>query len=223
MDLNKIINQARAMAEAFVGAGRDEVRLPVFSYEDWCIIYDQPNTGESLDEYRSQTKQSWYLMHFLRAMNAVVHPVPVAAGPFAVWAKGSGHQLSDAHDLAHAVGEYVNDPATPLANCRHGSLNPDYDGLGGLATITVLGESDKMPEVMTVVQHGSEGNVLQSLQLPAVDFSPEQAWELAKEFLDRVKPSKVFHDEKIRKPEYCPDCNGLLVSVASPEETKAPH
>jgi hypothetical protein len=223
LDLNKIINQARAMAEAFVGAGRDEVRLPVFSYEDWRGIYGQANTGESLGEYRAQTKQSWYLMHFLRAMNAEVYPVPVAAAPFAIWAQDTDHELGNAHDLAHAVGEYVNDPATPLANCRHGSLNPTYDGLGGLATITVFGESEQVPEVMTVVQHGSEGNVLQSLQLPAVDFSPQEAWDLAKEFLDRIKPSRVFHDEKVRQPAYCPDCNGLMVNVASPDELKAKH
>lgn len=225
MDLNQIIGQARDLAQRFVAAGRDQVRLPVFSYDDWRAIYGQPQRGQSLAEYRAQTKQSWYLMHFLRCLGAVVYPVPVAAGPFAQWARDGGHRLEDPHQLAHALGEYVNDSSTPRASCLHGSLNPAYDGLGGLATITVFGESEDRPEVMTVVQHSSEGQVLQSLQLPAVDFSPQEAWEQAQAFLDRVGPSRVFHDQKVRRPEYCPDCNGLLVNVASPQEVRGngPH
>lgn len=223
MDLNRIINQARALAQRFQGAGRSEVRLPVFAYEDWRRIYCQPQTGQSVSEHHAQTKQSWYLMHFLRCAGVVVQPVPVAAAPFAQWAAGSGHDLKNPHDLAHAVGEYANDPATPPAHCRHGSLNPAYDGLGGLVTITVLGESEEQPEVMTVVQHSREGQVLQSLQLPAVDYSPQEAWEKAQEFLARVKPSQVFHDQQVRRPSYCPDCNGLMVSVASPQELERLH
>ncbi|MCF8048325.1 MAG: hypothetical protein K9L19_12325 [Desulfarculaceae bacterium] len=223
MDLNKVINNSRDLARRFVAQGHDTVRLPVFSFSDWQAIYDRPSTGASLAEYRRQAKQNWYLMHFLREMNVEVVPVPVAAGPFSQWASDSEHNLGDPHDLAHAVGEYVNDEATPPATCRHGSLNSAYDGLGGLATITVFGEEGGTPEVMTVVQHSSEGQVLQSLQLAAVDYSPETAWEEAKKFLDRIKPQRVYHDETVRQPEYCSDCNGLMVSVASPEEAAAPH
>ncbi|RJX34682.1 MAG: hypothetical protein C4525_06420 [Desulfarculus sp.] len=220
MDLNRIINQARDLAQRFQAAGRNEVRLPVFAYEDWRSIYNQPHTGQSLAEHHAQTKQNWYLMHFLRCMGVTVHPVPVAAGAFSQWARAGGRDLADPHELAHAVGHYANDPSTPPANCRHGSLNPAYDGLGGLVTITVLGESEEQPEVMTVVQHSREGQVLQSLQLPAVDFSPQEAWQQAQQFLERIKPSQVFHDQQVRRPSYCPECNGLMVSVASPQEAE---
>lgn len=218
MDLTQVINNSRHLARRFVAQGHETVRLPVFSFSDWQAIYSRPSSGASLAEFRRQAKQNWYLMHFLRDMNVEVLPVPVAAGPFSQWATDSEHNLGDPHDLAHAVGEYVNDPNTPPAGCRHGSLNPTYDGLGGLATITVFGEEGGTPEVMTVVQHSSEGQVLQSLQLAAVDYSPEAAWEEAKKFLDRVKPQRVYHDDKVRQPEYCTDCNGLMVSVVSPEE-----
>ncbi|MCB2193541.1 MAG: hypothetical protein KQI62_18345 [Deltaproteobacteria bacterium] len=223
MDLSQIINNSREMARRFVAKGHDTVRLPVFSFSDWQAVYDRPSDGASLAEFRRQAKQNWYLTHFLREMNVEVLPVPVAAGPFAQWAEGSEHDLKDAHDLAHAVGEYVNDESTPPAACRHGSLNPAYDGLGGMVTITVFGEEGGTPEVMTVVQHSMDGQVLQSLQLAAVDYTPEAAWEEAKKFLDRIKPQRVYHDEKVRQPEYCTDCNGLLVSVASPEEASLPH
>ncbi len=223
MDLKQVINSSRDLARRFVAQGHDTVRLPVFSFADWQAVYGRPSSGASLAEHRRQAKQNWYLMHFLRDMNVEVLPVPVAAGPFTLWAQGGEHNLKDPHDLAHAVGEYINDPATPPAACRHGALNPAYDGLGGLATITVFGEEGGIPEVMTVVQHTTDGQVMQSLQLAAVDYSPEAAWEEAKKFLDRVRPQRVYHDETVRQPEYCPDCNGLMVSVASPEEAAAPH
>ncbi|MCB2225568.1 MAG: hypothetical protein KQH53_02740 [Desulfarculaceae bacterium] len=221
MDLNKIIQNSRSLAQRFVAKGHDAVRLPVFSFDDWRAVYDRPSDGTALADYRRQVKQNWYLMHFLREMGVEVLPVPVAAGPFAAWAKGTDHKLSDGHELGHAVGEYVNDPETPVSACRHGSLNSDFDGLGGLATITVFGEDEDTPEVMTVAQHTSDGQVLQSLQMAAIEFSPQAAWDEAKRFLDRMRPDKVFHDEKVRKPEYCTDCNGLLVSVASPEDVAA--
>ncbi len=221
MDLKKIIETSRALAQRFSAQGHETVRLPVFSFDDWRAVYDRPSAGASLADYLRQVKQNWYLMHFLRAMDIEVLPVPVTAGPFATWAQETEHKLGDGHELAHAVGEYVNDPETPVATCRHGSLNPDFDGLGGTATITVFGEDENTPEVMTVVQHTSDGQVLQSLQMAAIDYSPQAAWDEAKRFLARVRPQKVFHDEKVRKPEYCPDCNGLLVSVASPEDVAA--
>jgi hypothetical protein len=221
LDLKQVIETSRSLAQRFVAQGHDEVRLPVFAFEDWRVIYERPGDGASLADHYRQAKQNWYLMHFLRAMNVEVFPVPVTAGAFAGWARDGEHNLSDPHELAHAVGEYVNDPATPVSACRHGSLNSDYDGLGGMATITVLGEDEDTPEVMTVVQHTSDGQVLQSLQMAAVDFSPQAAWDEAKRFLARIRPDKVFHDQTVRRPEYCPDCNGLLVSVASPEDVAA--
>ena len=221
MDVKQVIETSRSLAQRFKSQGHEQVRLPVFTFDDWRAVYDRPSDGSSLAQYLRQVKQNWYLMHFLRALEVEVLPVPVTAGAFAAWAKESEHSLSDGHELAHAVGDYVNDPNTPVSACRHGALNPDFDGLGGMATITVLGEDEDTPEVMTVVQHTRDGQVLQSLQMAAIDYSPQAAWDEAKRFLARVRPDKVFHDEKIRKPEYCTDCNGLLVSVASPEDVAA--
>lgn len=223
MNLSSLIEQARAMAKQFVAKGHAEVRLPVFDYEDWRQIYRRPAQGSSLSEFRQQTKTSFYLMHFLREMGVEVLPVPVRASQFLPWAQKTSHDLADGHDLAHAVGEYVNDPVTPTTGCRHSDmLSGLLPGQGpALATITVFGENNEQPEVMSVVIHRPDGQVLTSLEILAVDHTPQEAWDQAVAFLDRFRPGRVFHDHTIRYPEYCADCNALLVNVASAADIEA--
>ncbi len=223
MNIRAIIDQARGLAQQFVAKGHDQVRLPVFDYQDWQAIYRRPAEGASLSEFRRQTKVNWYLMHFLRDMGVEVAPVPVRAGQFLPWAEKTSHDLSDGHELAHAVGEYVNDPASLATACRHSDLAAGLlPGQGpALATITIFGETGEQPEVMSVVIHRPDGQVLASLQLLADEYSPDQAWEKAVEFLDRFHPGRVFHDQTIRYPDFCPDCNDLLVNVASSADIEA--
>jgi hypothetical protein len=223
VNISAIIDQARAMAQQFVAKGHDQVRLPVFDYEDWRQIYRRPAQGSSLTEYRQQSKSSFYLMHFLREMGVEVLPVPVKASQFLPWAEGTSHDLADGHELAHAVGEYVNDQATPVTNCQHSDL---ISGLllgqgPALATVTIFGENNEQPEVMSVVIHRPDGQVLESLQLLAADHSPQEAWDLAVAFLDRFRPGRVFQDHTVRYPQYCTDCNALLLNVASAADVEA--
>lgn len=223
MNISAIVEQARAMARQFVAKGHESVRLPAFDYEDWRQIYRRPGQGSSLSEFRQQAKTSFYLMHFLREMGVEVLPVPVRGAEFLPWAAKTSHDLGDGHDLAHAVGEYVNDPATPVTACRHSDLMAGLLlGQGpALATVTIFGENNEQPEVMSVVIHRPDGQVLESLQILAVDHTPQEAWDQAVEFLDRFRPGRVFQDHTIRYPQYCPDCNALLVNVASAADIEA--
>lgn len=223
MNSSQIIARARSLAEAFVGQGRDEVRLPVFDYEDWRSIHRKPAQGSSLSEWREQTRLNWYLMHFLRGMNVEVTPVPVRAEAFGTWAAAGTHDLGDGHELAHAVGEYVNDRLVMPAACRHSDPG-DGVGLGQgppLATLTVFGENADEPEAMAVAAHRPDGQVLASLEVLAAEHSPQQAWEQVERFLGRWQPAKVFHDQTVRRPEFCADCNSLLLSLASQQDIAA--
>ena len=96
--------------------------------------------------------------------------------------------------------------------------------MGGpkLATVTVYGDTPDQPEVMCVAMHNPDGYVLETLEILAADYSPEQAWQKAEVFLDRQAPEAVFQDREIRRPEFCADCNALLVNVASQEDISAP-
>ncbi|MCA1989914.1 MAG: hypothetical protein LDL07_12340, partial [Desulfarculus sp.] len=109
MNTSQIIGRAKTTARAFVAQGKDEVRLPVFDYADWREVYQKPAQGSSLTEFRQQTRLNWYLMTYLRELNVEVIPVPVRADAFLAWAQATHHDLKDGHELAHAVGEYVND------------------------------------------------------------------------------------------------------------------
>lgn len=223
MNTSQIIGRAKTTAQAFVAQGKDEVRLPAFEYEDWREIYQKPAQGSSLTEFRQQVRLNWYLMTYLREMNVEVIPVPVRADAFLAWTQSSNHDLKDGHELAHAVGEYVNDMLVLPAACRHKDpVDGVLEGQGPpLATLTIYGEDPEEPEVMGVAIHRPDGQVLASLEILAADHSPDQAWEQAGRFLDRWNPAKVFHDRTVRRPEFCGDCNSLLLSVASPADIQA--
>lgn len=223
MNIRSVIDRARAMANQFVGQGRDQVRLPVFDYQDWLRIYQKEETGESLHEHRVSSKVHYYLIHFLRDMGVEVLPVPVRWAEYEAWGKATGHNPANQHDIAHAVGDYIHDALTPVTQCRHQGWDVAL-GSGGtkpLATLTIFGENSEQPEVMSVVLHRADGQVLASLELLAAEMPPQEAWEKAQEFLDKHAPARVFHDQTVRYPHYCPDCNALLVNVASAQDIQA--
>jgi hypothetical protein len=222
LSTRKIIDQAQALARDFVERGHRRVRLPVFAYEDWCEIYRRPPGGESLHAFRTQQRRTWYLMRFLGDEGVEVEAVPVKADELLDWAEGGDHDLNDPHELAHAVGEYVNRPQARTSACRHAELpQGTAQALGAtLATLTVFGERPEEPEVMSIVLHRPDGAVLHSLEILACQHSPQEAWEQVQAYLDRHRPERVFHDRTVRRPEFCPDCNALLVHVASPEEVE---
>ena len=220
MNVGEIIAKSRAMAQSFKEKGHSSVRLPVFSYEDWKAVYGHPDSGEVLNQYRIQTKRNWYLFHYLRGMGLEVIPVPVRDTEFKAWLESSGHDMSDGHEAAHAVGDYVNNPGSPATSCRH--AQPKMGGRK-LATVSIFGEDPDQPEVMSVALHNQDGYVLETLEILAADHSPEQAWQKAEKFLDLHTPEAVFQDREIRRPEFCADCNALLVNVASQEDISLPR
>ena len=223
MDLEKTIQWARATAQNFAQRQHQVVRLPAFSFEDWMAVYGRPSDGASLSAFRTQQRRNFYLAHFLRDQGMVVEPVPIMADNFQAWAQQEEHKLDNGHELAHAVGDYVNQPLAPLAACRHQEEWDELEVEPGdyLATITVFGESEEAPEVMSVVLHEEDGRVIYTMELLAAEMSPQQAWDQAKAFLNRHRPKKVFHDQTVRRPEFCADCNGLMVNVASSRDVEA--
>ncbi len=223
MKTSQIIQEAEKLADTFIAQGLDSVRLPVFGFDDWCAIYERPSQGSSLTAFRNQVRRTWYLLHFLRKKGVEAITVPVREKEFRSWAEGSEHDLADGHGIAHAVGEYVNDPAVEPSRCNHQGVPKEVmDQLGpNLATITVFGESPEEPEAIVTVVHRPDGSVLNRLQVLAIECSPQQAWNQIKRFLDDHKLERVFHDQNVRRPEFCPDCNSLMGNVASLEDIKA--
>jgi hypothetical protein len=211
------------MAQRFAAQGLESARVPVFAFEDWRRIYQRPAEGAALGAFREQQRRTFYLLHFLRQLGVEPEPVPVRAEEFEAWARGSGHELADGHAVAHAVGEYVNQPSTPVAPCRHGGVPAEVLAAMGpaLATITAFGESPEEPEVLASVVHLADGSVLNQLQLLAVEHSPQEAWQRIEDFLDAHKLERVFHDRQVRRPEFCPDCGALLSQVASDQDVAA--
>lgn len=223
MKTSQIIQEAEKLADTFIAKGMDSVRLPVFDFMDWCAIYKRPSEGSSIAAFRQQVRRTWYLLHFLRTKGVEVSTVPVRQGEFLAWAQGGEHNLSDGHEIAHAVGEYVNDPAVPVSRCNHKGVPREVlDQLGpNLATITVFGEDPEEPEAIVTVIHRSDGSVLNRIQVLAIESTPQEAWDKIKGFLDEHKLERVFHDQDVRRPEFCPDCNSLMGNVASLEDIKA--
>lgn len=223
MNLRSIVDRAQAMANQFVAQGRDSVRLPVFDYQDWLRVYQKEEGGESLHEHRVSTKVHFYLIHFLRDMGVEVNPVPVRFSAYEAWCQASGHHPANQHDIAHAVGDYIHDALTPVTQCRHEGWDvaPGSGEANPLATLTIFGENSEQPEVMSVVLHRADGQVLATLELLAAEMPPQQAWEKAEAFLDKYAPARVFHDQTVRYPSYCADCNALLVNVASAQDIQA--
>lgn len=222
MDTGRIVSEARAMAQRFVDQGGHTVKVPVFSYDDWRAVYGREPDGASVSAHRTQTRRNFYLMHFLRAQGVEVVPVAVRAEEFEAWAGDSGHDLGDGHGLAHAVGDYVNRPEARPAPCQHSSelIDELARAAGAVATITAFGEDGENPEVLSAVLHTPDGQVLATLELLAADMTAQQAWDKVERFLDRYAPKGVFHDRTVRRPEFCGDCNALLVNVASPEDVR---
>jgi hypothetical protein len=220
---SQIIQEAGKLADTFIAQGLESVRLPVFDFMDWCAIYKRPSEGASIATFRDQVRRTWYLLHFLRKKGVEVTTVPVRQSEFLAWAQEGEHDLSDGHETAHAVGEYVNDPAVAVSRCNHKGVPKEVlDQLGpNLATISIFGENPDEPEAIVTVVHRADGSVLNRIQVLAIEHSPEEAWELTKEFLDSHKLERVFHDQNVRRPEFCPDCNSLMGNVASPEDIKA--
>lgn len=223
MNTARIVNEARAMADRFVEQGGRTVKVPVFDYDNWREVYRREQDGSSLTAHRDHSRRNFYLMHYLRAKGVEVVPVAVRADEFAAWVAGGEHDLSDGHGLAHAIGDYVNRPEAKAAPCQHSSelIDELARAAGAVATITAFGDDSENPEVLSAVLHTPDGEVLATLELLAAEMTAQQAWEKVERFLDRYAPRGVFHDRTVRRPEFCGDCNALLVNVASPEDVRS--
>jgi len=220
LDTTKIIGQARSMAQRFSGGIKRQMRLPVFDFDDFLDVYDLPANGLGLSQYRDHCRRTWYLMQFLRQAGVEPQAVAVGGQAFAQWARATGQDLSDGHGRAHAVGDFVNDPAHKPSQCQHVSPMASLAVGSALATISLLGESPDQPEVVGVALHLRDGQVLEVFNVLTCDHTPEQAWGMVSGFLDGRQPRRVFQDQTVRRPEFCPDCGELLCNVASSRDVE---
>lgn len=206
------------MAQRFASGPQRQLRLPVFDFDDFLDVYQLPTNGAALGQFREHCRRSWYLMQFLRDRGVEPVPVAVAAEAFADWAEATGQNLADGHGRAHAVGDFVNDPANKPAACQHANQLASLAVGAGLATISLFGESPDQPEIVSVALHLHDGQVLEVFNVLTCDHSPQQAWEMVSGFLDQRQPRRVFQDQTVRRPEFCPDCGELLCNVASSDD-----
>ncbi len=221
MQTTKIIQQARGMAQRFAAGKNKQMRLPVFDFDDFLDVYNLSADGTSLTQFRDQCRRTWYLMHFMRGLGMEPVPIQVTSDGFEKWLESHPHDTSDGHELAHAVGDYINDPAIQPSQCEHSS---EFVGLAkgvALATITLFGEDPDMPEVVGVALHLHDGEVLETLEVFTAEHSPDEAWNIVQGFLDQHQPRRVFKDETVRRPEFCSDCGALLSNVASVQDVDA--
>ena len=221
MQTTKIIQQARGMAQRFAAGKNKQMRLPVFDFDDFLDVYSLSADGASLTQFRDHCRRTWYLMHFMRGLGMDPVPIQVTAGGFEKWLENHPHDTSDGHELAHAVGDYINDPAVRPAQCEHSS---EIAGLAkgvALATITMFGEDPDMPEVVGVALHLHDGQVIETMEVVTAEHSPDEAWNMVQGFLDQHQPRRVFKDDTVRRPEFCSDCGALLSNVASVQDVDA--
>lgn len=208
------------MAQRFTAGGREELRLPVFEFDDFIDVYDLHPDGAALGQYRDHCRRTWYLLYFLRAMDAKPVPVAVDAAEFAQWAQRNGQNLGDGHGRAHAVGDFINHPGAKPAQCQHASQLAPLAVGSALATISLFGEDPDQPEVVSVALHLRDGEVLETLNVLTCDHTPDEAWNMVDGFLDARRPKRVFNDQTVRRPEFCAQCGELLCNVASERDVE---
>lgn len=209
------------MAQRFAAGDNKQMRLPVFDFDDFLDVYDLTPDGSALAKFRDHCRRTWYLMHFMRGLGMDPVPIQVTANGFENWLENHPHDTSDGHELAHAVGDYVNEPSVQPAKCSHSNEFAELAKGVGLATITMFGENPDMPEVVGVALHLHDGEVIETLEVLTSEYSPQDAWNIVQGFLDRHQPKQVFKDDTVRRPEFCSDCGMLLCNVASAADIDA--
>lgn len=221
MDLLKIINTARHQAKAAKERGLGQVKLSVLSYEDWARIYEQEDNLASREEHRTHQLRNYFFKHFLESEGLEVTMVACRADALLDWAEENGHPLTSKQEKTHVLAHFTHRPDLPPTTCIHN--RPLTVGLAGMgmdlyATITAYGESPDNPQILSAAVHNRDGGVVESLDVLAAQHSMEEAFGMISELLAKHGVKNAFQDPEVRRPEFCPDCNELLVNVASEKE-----
>ena len=221
MDTPKIISGAMDQAQAARQQGVTSVRLPVLSFPEFCRIFKREDDLSSRQDHRAHQKRNFYFKRFLEEQGIDVTMVTCRSEELAAWAGETNHDLNTDRERTHALAHFVGRPELPAAACVH--KRPLTSAMAGtglelFATITTFGESSERPEVLSTAIHTRDGQVVESLEVLAVEHSPQEAFGLCADFMARHGVVNAFHDQVVRRPEFCPDCGELLVNVAGPTE-----
>ena len=217
--------QIIAKAQAFARMAREQevknVQLPVMDFQEWRQIFDKKDNLAAREEHRTMQKRNYYFKYYLKDQNIDVTMVTCRARDIIDWAKANDHPFGDANERTHVLTHYANQPDPPPSKCVH--KRPDTSFMAGLGfelygSLTIYGERTDQPELMTIVVHTRDGAVVDYLETPIVEHPMEEAFGLVMDFLKKYGVKNAFRDPNVRRPEFCPDCNELLVNVASPKE-----
>lgn len=221
MNTAEIIRGAREHARLAGRRGLKTVRLPVTSFEEWAQIYGRADDEAGREAYRRQQKRNFYFKHFLEGQGIEVTMVTCRAQEVAEWAAANGHPMTTDQERTHVLAHYAGRPELPPAMCvQKKPLTADLAGSGLelFATMTMYGESPEAPEILSTAIHTRDGWVVESLEVLGAENTPEEAFDLASRLMARHGVKSVFQDSRVRRPEFCPDCNELVVGTAGPHE-----
>ncbi len=221
MDTLKIISGAMEQAKAAKQQGVTSVRLPVLSFSEYRRVFEREDDLSTRQDHRAHQKRNFYFKRFLEDQGIDVTMVFCQREELAAWAEETNHALTTDRERAHALAHFVGRPELPATACVHKrplTTAMAESGLELYATITTFGESSERPEVLSTAVHTRDGQVVESLEILAVDHSPQEAFGLCSDFLAKHGVVNAFHDQVVRRPEFCSDCGELLVNVAGPAE-----
>jgi hypothetical protein len=221
LDTLKIISGAMEQAKAAKQQGVTSVRLPVLSFSEFCRIFEREDDYSSRQDHRTHQKRNFYFKRFLEDQGIDVTMVTCRSEELKTWARETDHDLNTDQERTHALAHFVGRPELPAAACVHKrplTTAMAECGLELFATLTTFGESSERPEILSTAVHTRDGQVVESLEVLAVEHSPQEAFGLCSEFMAKHGVVNAFHDQVVRRPEFCPDCGELLVNVAGPAE-----
>lgn len=218
MDVLGTIKTAKNQARQAKERGLKTVRLPVLNFEEWAEFFNRTDDLAGREAYRAWQKRNFYFKRFLEAEGVEVTVISAKAKDAADWAVANNHPLTSNKERTHVLTHYINQPDLPPSQCVHKrplTTDMSSSGLELFATLTTFGERPDLPEILSAVIHTKDGWVVESLEVLGVEHTPKEAFEMAAGLMARHGVENAFYDEKVRRPEYCPDCGEVLVHTAS--------
>lgn len=221
MKTAQLIKQAMHSAEHLLEHGVAHVRLPILLYKDWLEFYGKEDGRESRERRRIEQKLDWYLIHFLRKNGATVEMALISRQTLLEGLGELGFSLDTEKEKRTALNKLSQMGKGSPAPCKHTfELDPVEELLPKVGTVTIFGEPADGPEIMSAVVHLKDGSTLAYENVLASEHSPQEAQDICFSFFDRYKVTEVFSSPGIHPPEFCEDCNELLVKVADPVEVE---
>ena len=221
MTTSQLIKQAMFSADHLLEHNVEHVQLGLLLYRDWLEFYNRTDNPASRSARRMEQKLDWYLMRILKKKNVKVEIVLIprlevieGVGELDI-PIGSDKEKKTALNMLARMGKGKTAP------CQHiFEYNEIADISECLGTITIYGELNEPPEIMSAVIHLEDGSPLAFENVLAMEHSPQEARNQCFALFDRYNVKGVFNSPKTFPPEFCEDCNQLLLKVANPDEVE---